>query len=75
MLYIGLNKMDLIKNGCRYFYLQPLYKSCCIYLYIEIVPNAPKIDASMTTHFQQFNLFIFIFFNGIKIHKTKFHFC
>lgn len=63
-----------MKNGCRYVYLQPPHKFS-IYSYIEKVPNAPKIDASMTTHFQQFNLFIFIFFNGIKIHKSWCQIC
>lgn len=33
-------------------------------------PAIPKIEASITTHFQQYVLFIFVYFMNVKIHTT-----
>ena len=52
-----------------------LFNELCIQPYHIKACIIPKTDASITTHFQQYVLFIFICLVIVKIQVIKFWFC
>lgn len=58
----------IVRNFLKESYIKIYSAKACI---------IPKMEASITTHFQQLSLFIFIFivFVNVKIHVIKLWFC